>query len=123
MRKQLDVFPAIVKVISPGALSDLSLANVTGDLPQGTRKLDRCRVAIVNDTILIAVDSPEGPKLVFREKVVEMINEKGLDRVKTESGKMLAFVKDTNCGCGSRLRSWNPFGNVVSSTEDPNGLV
>ncbi len=123
MRKQLDVFPAIVKVISPGSLSDLSLVTVTGDLPQGTRKLDRCRVAIVNDTILIAVDSPEGPKLVFREKVVEMINEKGLDRVKTESGKMLAFVKDTNCGCGSRLRSWNPFGNVVSSTEDPNGLV
>jgi hypothetical protein len=123
MRKQLDVFPALVKVIPPGSLSDLSQVNVTGDLPQGTRKLDRCRVTIVNDTILIAVDSPEGPKLVFREKVVEMINEKGLDRVKTESGKMLAFVRDTNCGCGSRLRSWNPFGNIVSSMEDPNGLV
>jgi hypothetical protein len=123
MRKQLDVFPALVKVIPPGSLSDLSQVNVTGDLPQGTRKLDRCRVVIINNTIAIAVDSPEGPQLVFREKVVEMINEKGLDRVKTESGKMLAFVRDTNCGCGSRLRSWNPFGNIVSSTEDPNGLV
>lgn len=123
MRKIVDVFPAVVKLAPPGSLSDITMLKTTGDAPQGTRKLDRCRVAIVNDTILIAVDSPEGPKLVFREKVVEMINEKGLDRVKTESGKMLAFVKDTNCGCGSRLRSWNPFGNVVSSTEDPNGLV
>lgn len=119
MRKQLDVFPAIVKVISPGALSDLSGASVTGELPQGTRRLDRCRVVVFNGVIVIAVDSPEGPQLVFREKVVEMINEKGLDRVKTESGKMLAFSKDNNCGCGSRLRSWNPFGGIVTSTEDP----
>lgn len=123
MRKQLDVFPAIVKVISPGSLSDLSLANVKGDMPQGTRKLDRCRVVVLNDTIVIAVDSPEGPQLVFREKITEMLNEKGLDRVKTVSGKMLAFAKDNNCGCGSRLRSWNPFGTIVSSTEDPNGIV
>lgn len=119
MRKQLDVFPAIVKVISPGSLSDLSQASVTGDLPQGTRKVDRCRVVVLNNQVMIAVDSPEGPQLVFREKVEEMINEKGLDRIKTESGKMLAFIKDTNCGCGSRLRSWNPFGGVVSSSEDP----
>lgn len=123
MRRQLDVFPAIVKVISPDSLSDLSLANVKGDMPQGTRKLDRCRVVVLNETIVIAVDSPEGPQLVFRERVVEMINEKGLDRVKTESGKMLAFAKDTNCGCGSRLRSWNPFGSIVASTEDPSGII
>ena len=123
MKKQLDVFPAIVKLISPGAISELSMTSVKGDMPQGTRKLDRCRVVVLNETVLIAVDSPEGPQLVFREKIVEMINEKGLDRVKTESGKMLAFIKDTNCGCGSRLRGWNPFNGIVASTEDPSGII
>jgi hypothetical protein len=119
MRKRIDVFPAVVRLYEPGALSDLSEATVKGEFPQGTRRLDRCRVAIVNNTLMIAVDAPGGPQLVFKEKVLEVISEKGIDRITTASDKMLAVIKDENCGCGSRLRSWNPFGSIVNSNEDP----
>lgn len=119
MRKQVDVFPALVKLIPPGSLSELSQADVKGDLPQGTRRLDRCRVVVLNNVIMIAVDAPEGPQVVFREQIEEMLTEKKLNRVKTVSGKLIAFVRDDNCGCGSRLRSWNPFGGIVSSMGDP----
>lgn len=120
MKKRIDVFPAIVRLYEPGALSDLSQAVVKGEFPQGTRRLDRCRVAVINDTLMIAVDAPGGPQVVFREKVLEVLSEKGIDRITTATDKMLAVIKDENCGCGSRLRSWNPFGSIVSSNEDPN---
>lgn len=68
---------------------------------------------------MIAEDSPEGPKLVFREKVLEIKQESKLTHLLTESGKIIVVTKDHNCGCGSRLRSWNPYGNYISSSQDP----
>jgi hypothetical protein len=35
-----------------------------------------------------------------------------------KTGKTLAFKKDTNCGCGSSLRGWNPY-RTLSSMKDP----
>jgi hypothetical protein len=117
--KRVDVFPAIVRLAPPGSLSAITDLAIRGDAPEGTRKLDRCRVAIVKDLLMIAVDSPGGPQLVFREKVVEKTHQGQVHYALTESGKILAFERDDNCGCGSRLRSWNPFGGIVMSSEDP----
>ena len=117
--RRVDVFPAIVRLAPPGSLSAITELAMSGDAPEGTRKLDRCRVAIVKDLLMIAVDSPEGPKLVFRERVVEQTHQGKVQYALTESGKILAFQRDDNCGCGSRLRSWNPYGGVVSSSADP----
>jgi len=36
----------------------------------------------------------------------------------TESGKGLAFRRQDNCGCGSRLRAWNPY-KTLNSIKDP----
>lgn len=117
--KRVDVFPAILRLAPADSLSDITTLNIRGDAPQGSRFLDRCRVAIVKDLLMVAVDSPEGPQLVFRERVIETRHIEKMSYAKTESGKILAFTKDENCGCGSRLRSWNPYGNVVGSSEDP----
>jgi hypothetical protein len=58
---------------------------------------------------MVAVDSPEGAKVIFQEEYVTFEKDlKGESKIVTKSGKMLAFKRDTNCGCGSRLRSWNP---------------
>ena len=55
---------------------------------------------------------------MFQEKIAEF----DLSEVQyfgtTVSGKRFAFKKDTNCGCGSRLRSWNPY-KTLSSIKDP----
>lgn len=117
--KRVDVFPALLRLAPPDSLSDITTLNIKGDAPSGSRFLDRCRVVILDDKVMVALDSPEGPKLVFREAVVETRHVEKISYVKTESGKILAFTKDENCGCGSRLRSWNPYGNVMGSTQDP----
>lgn len=119
MKKVVDVFPAVIKLAPPGSLSDITMLKTTGEYPQGTRKLDRCRVVVIQDTLLIAEDSPEGPRVVFREQVELMVQDKKLTHILTVSGKIIAFMKDDNCGCGSRLRSWNPYGGFISSGEDP----
>jgi hypothetical protein len=121
MRKSIDVFPAVVKLAAPGSLEDYTQLQTTGDAPQGTRKVDRSRVVIIENVLLIAQDAPEGPKVVFKEKVEEMSQEGKTTHILTVSGKIIAVKRDSNCGCGSRLRGWNPYGSaIVTSSEDPN---
>lgn len=119
MRKEIDVFPAIIKLAPPGSLEDFSTLEIVGAAPQGTRRLDRCRVVVVNRVLMVAQDTPEGTKVVFREKIQDMRHDGKVSHILTESGKIVAVIKDHNCGCGSRLRSWNPYGSVVMSSQDP----
>jgi hypothetical protein len=121
MKKTVDIFPAIVFLAPADSLENLSDLTFTGVKPQGTRKVDRSRVAIVDNKIYIVVDSPEGPRVVFREAVLEYqkSDDKISHRAITASNKMLVFSKDQNCGCGSKLRTWNPFNNQLSATGDP----
>jgi hypothetical protein len=88
--------------------------------PRESIKVDRSRVVIYDGKIFVVIDSPEGPQLVFREGVLDFVKNEdtGSYHALTESGKIMAFTKDTNCGCGSRIRSWSPFGNYLSATGD-----
>lgn len=119
MQKIFDIFPAVLRIAPPESLSDITQLPIRGDAPQGTRKLDRCRAIYAGGVLMVAVDSPEGPSLVFQEQITEHQSEGKTNWVLTQSGKIFVIEKDTNCGCGSRLRVWNPLRNIVSSTEDP----
>lgn len=119
MRKTLDIFPALIRLAPPDSLENITDLPIRGDAPPGTRKLDRCRAVIVQEALYVAVDSPTGPELVFKEKITEQHHEKKISHVRTVSGKIIVITKDENCGCGSRLRGWNPFGSLISSSEDP----
>jgi hypothetical protein len=120
MTKKVDIFPAIVFVAPPGLFENILDLDPTAGKPHGVRKVDRSRVVILDGKILVVVDSPEGPRLVFREAITEYIKNDSANsyHAVTESGKVLAFTKDRNCGCGSRLRSWSPFGNYLSASGD-----
>lgn len=120
MRAVSDVFPALVWVAPPDSVG-LDELKIPGPYPEGTRKVDRVRVVLLGDNILIAQDTPEGPKLVFKEKYLHRHVEDKNQAVLTESGKVVAFKKDASCGCGSRLRGWNPYGqnSSVYSSQDP----
>ena len=120
MRSVADVFPALVW-LAPADSIGLDELKIPGPSPEGTRKVDRVRVVLLGDSVLIAQDSPEGPKLVFREKYLHRHVDGKLQAVLTESGKVVAFIKDASCGCGSRLRGWNPYGqnSSVYSSQDP----
>jgi hypothetical protein len=115
MTVRADVFPARIAIASPNSIEDESLFTALSPLTAGIRKLDRCRVVVFQDKIHIAVDSPEGPKLVFKEAITAFIREGKTFRVVTETGKIIAFQKDKNCGCGSRLRSWTPYGTSLEA--------
>jgi hypothetical protein len=77
--------------------------------------VDKCRIVVDEDLIIVAVDSPEGARVIFQEEYdVFVKNRPGESKIITKSGKMLAFKRDNDCGCGSRLRSWNPTRTLIT---------
>jgi hypothetical protein len=112
----LDRFPCHLAAIGPGKIEDVTTMR-SFEPTQGSNYLEITRVIITDTQIIVAKDGHDGPQIVFREVYDEFIpsSEPTKDSfVVTESGKMLAFKKDTGCGCGSRLRGWNPYKTLTS---------
>ena len=68
---------------------------------------------------MIAADSPTGPMLIFSQTVdpsqVKFRPGKNDESfVITHNGRLIVFKKDDSCGCGSKLRAWNPLKTVKS---------
>jgi hypothetical protein len=82
----------------------------------GSFYIAQARVLVTQSYVIVAADDPTGPKVVFREEYQEFIKANE-SRIKTVSGKILAFQRDTTCGCGSRLKSWNPY-NYLETLEN-----
>jgi hypothetical protein len=119
MRILLDRFPCHLAAIGPGQVDDVT--TMTSFEPtKGSNYLEITRVIITDEQVIIAKDGHDGPQIVFQEKYETFIpSEKSIEDsfVVTSSGKMLAFKKDTGCGCGSRLRGWNPY-KTLNSIKD-----
>jgi predicted NBD/HSP70 family sugar kinase len=128
MKVIYDLFPARVRACVGENVTDEQYES--GTLTPhtrlvGSRLVDAVRVILTEETIMIAADSDKGPMLIFREKYVrESLRPdnpkptRGVTCLKTVTGKVVIMEKDANCGCGSRLRGWNPY-NTVYSTNDP----
>lgn len=128
MKVIYDIFPARVRVIPKESLDKTKDESPFKDLTvlsriDGSRMVDAVRVVITNDKVIIAADSSSGPIVIFRESY----DSDSLDVVKrgtttsrllTDTGKAVIFEKDKNCGCGSRLRGWNPY-NTLNASGDP----
>ena len=115
----MDRFPCNLVAVAPGFTEDVT--TLSSEPPtKNSNYLDVTRVIITNEAIFVAKDSPEGAQIVFREAYETFIPSKdaGEDSyVVTTAGKMLAFSKDRGCGCGSRLRGWNPY-RTINSIKD-----
>lgn len=120
MKILMDVFPAHLVVAPAGQFDDV-LSLKSSPPTEGSHYVGTTRVIITDEAVVVAADSPEGPKIIFRERYVELQKAEQVTndtRLVTVSGKMLAFKKDTNCGCGSRLRGWNAY-KTINSMKDP----
>ncbi len=119
MKILLDRFPCHLAAIAPNKLDDVTKLRSFEPTP-GASYLEITRVVVTDDLVMVAKDSPEGPQIVFREAYETYIPSEKVDEdsfVVTSSGKMLAFKKDRGCGCGSRLRGWNPY-KTLNSIKD-----
>jgi hypothetical protein len=112
----LDRFPCHLAAAPAGLLEDVSDLRSFEPTP-GSSYLEITRVILTETKVIIAKDSANGPQIVFQEDYNEAIlADKATDdsRIVTASGKMLAFKKDTGCGCGSKLRGWNPYKTLAA---------
>lgn len=126
LKIRADVFPAILTVSPPAAPPADSLAPLHPD----SRRIERVRVVVTLDAVFVFQDDPRGPQLIFSERLHSYApppppnrtqraipNSKTPPRqatLQTDSGKTLAFYRDGSCGCGSRLKGFNPFDSITT---------
>jgi hypothetical protein len=118
-----DIFPAFVALLpadDPTPLTEMTSGPLN---PKQARQLITARVVVFNKRITIAVDGNDGPKIVFNQEVdpstfIKAPKQAEDSFIQTTKGIKIAYRKDENCGCGSRLRSWNPY-RILNSKNDP----
>lgn len=74
--------------------------------------IEGARVILHENRVLIAIDDEIEAKVIFFEKYdISDIskNPEEISTIYTKSGKMIVFNENRTCGCGSRLRGWNPY--------------
>lgn len=118
-----DLFPARVRVIPTSQVADALAASElnTYTIAFG-RAVDKVRVVLTEEMVLVAADSDNGPLLIFRERYEKDSldwpkKQSDQKRVASTSGKLIVIEHDPNCGCGSRLRGWNPYRTVMSERD------
>lgn len=111
-RVRSDVFPATVTVTSPES--------------QTPQVFDKSRVILTMDTAYVFQDSPTGPALVYSAPVNEYDPGVPIHRrtrgtparmpsATLSDGSSLTFVSSSGCGCGSRLKSFDPFSSITTA--------
>jgi hypothetical protein len=113
----MDVFPAHASFAPAGMFEHMQQVRSHPPM-EGTRYLDRVRVIVTETEVAVAQDGDSGPVVMFREKIREWHRSTmGMNDsyVTTVSGVMIAFSKNDACGCGSRLRAWNPYKSLLST--------
>lgn len=124
MQVKQDVFPAFVAMAAAeSGLNAWDMTSAPATKHAMVHQIITARVVVTGDRIIIARDGPNGPEVVFNQPYEPGNHHKAPD-VRTDSyvittnGTRVVFRKDSNCGCGSRLRSWSPYG-TVNSVKDP----
>jgi hypothetical protein len=115
----LDRFPCHLVAVPEGFTDDISTLRSYDPTP-GAKYLEITRIILTENVIMVAKDGQTGPQIIFQEKYdyADISKTPTEDtRVTTVSGKMLVFKKDTACGCGSKLRGWNPY-KTLNSIKD-----
>jgi len=123
MSAKYDLFPAFI-VFSPQD-ENLKIEDMRSapPYPKNVIQYDKARVVVMDGNVTVALDSDEGPQIVFRQpyeeaSFIKSASNKEDSRLTTTNGTMLVFKKNDACGCGSRLRSWNPY-RILGSSKDP----
>ena len=125
-----DIFPAVISMTTTEPTPEAPLYAANPSTVLNARRLDRARVVTTEDRIIIAVDAPEGPLVIFNQpydqSTAKIVKSRTVDStlvtLDTDSSSpvYIAYRKSEDCSCGSRLRGWRPFGNTYSVTSNRN---
>lgn len=123
MSAKYDLFPAFIVFSASNETVPIEEMRSAPPYPKNAIQYDKARIVVMNGTVTVALDSEEGPKIVFRQpyeeaSFIKSASNREDSRLTTTNGTMLVFKKNDACGCGSRLRSWNPY-RILGSTQDP----
>ena len=120
-----DIFPATVLITGPDFEVPIEELRSSPPTPGGA-PVNTARVIVARGRVIIARDTATGPMVVFAEDIDPASHWKSPQPlsqdsfVTTVTGKRVVFRKDSGCGCGSRLKSWSPYGSAgMSSVQDP----
>lgn len=121
-----DIFPAVISMTTTAPSDNAPLTAANPATVLNARRLDRARVITTDDRIMIAIDAPEGPMVIFNQPynqtTAQIVKNKSADSQLTtlettsSSPVYIAYRRSEDCSCGSRLRAWRPFGNTYSVT-------
>lgn len=107
-----DLFPAEVTVTSKSPETGEYIESSAFIMPSA-------RVVVTNEEVLVVIDAPMGPILALQMPYApgnfdQAPKQSGVSTIETSTGQRLSFRKDESCGCGSRLRGWNPYSHIVA---------
>lgn len=114
-----DIFPAVAAIYPPDYAETLQKPYETvGTSDSGYKPYVECRVILHNSNLFVGIDGPRGPQFLFKGTYVNenVFQDRYLTRVLTDDGHLVVFGTSKGCGCGSRLRTWNPYGTVLRSS-------
>lgn len=100
VRVRADVFPATVRVTRG----------------ENTGVIERVRVIVTQDSIVVFQDAASAPdgsgvQVVFYDSLDDLPT---ANSAVTGTGATVEWDRERGCGCGSRLRAFNPYGSLVS---------
>lgn len=119
-----DLFPCYVAIFQADHETPVEELRSAPPTP-GAANFTIARVVVTSERVIVALDGGNGPKIVYDEPIDPAMHfraDKPRDKdsfVTTLGGQKVVYKKDTACGCGSRLKSWNPNGSISHSIKDP----
>lgn len=111
-----DIFPAIIALYPTALVSTWESPYLSIGISDSPKKIfNDSRVIVHKNHLIVGSDGPRGPQTIFSAQVQEVFKDGTFIRVLTTDNELAVIAKSKGCGCGSRLRSWNAYGNTVSA--------
>jgi hypothetical protein len=78
----------------------------------GENPFTRSRAIVTADSILVLVEAGTGPGVLYESRLEDLTFNGRTATAVTEDGE-ITIARAGGCGCGSRLRSYRPFGRSL----------
>jgi len=97
--------------------ADIYPANVQFSF--GVNRHTRTRAIVTADKVLVLVDASSGPAVLYESRLedVQVVDRRQM--VATTADGEVTISRQGGCGCGSRLRSYRPFGKAIRMEQVP----